>query len=86
MSLLFSVVRVHLVEHHEPFGHTRPIGRRLSMADLEYVLWMPLAVYTQAYWRSPISDINGSAVPHYNLTGPLALYFYIGASHLISDL
>ena len=56
------------------------------MADLEYVLWMPLAVYTQAYWRSPISDINGSAVPHYNLTGPLALYFYIGASHLISDL
>ena len=35
MSLLFSVVRVHLAEQNDPFGHTRPIGRRLSMADLD---------------------------------------------------
>ena len=35
-STFFLVVRVHLAEQHDPFGHTRPIGRRLSMAGLEY--------------------------------------------------
>ena len=36
VSLLFSVVRVHSAEQDDPFDHSRPIGRRLSMADLEY--------------------------------------------------
>ena len=27
---------MHLAEHNDPFGHTWPIGRRLSMADLEH--------------------------------------------------
>ena len=35
MSLLVSVVRVHLAERNDPFCHTWPIGRRLSMAGLE---------------------------------------------------
>ena len=34
-STFFLVVRVHLAEQHDPFGHTRPIGRRLSMAALD---------------------------------------------------
>ena len=34
VSLFFSVVRAHLAEQHDPCGHTRPIGRRLSMAGL----------------------------------------------------
>ena len=36
VSLLFSVVRVHLAEQDDPFGHSRPIGRRLSMAGMEH--------------------------------------------------
>ena len=36
LNLFFSVVRVHLAEHSDPFGHTRSIGRRLSMAELDY--------------------------------------------------
>ena len=30
---LGSVVRVHSAKRNDPFGHARPIGRRLSMAD-----------------------------------------------------
>ena len=37
VSLLFSVVRGHLAEQNNPFGHTRPIGRRLSMAGLDHI-------------------------------------------------
>ena len=35
VSLLFSVVRVHLTEQNDPLGHTLPIGQRLSMAALD---------------------------------------------------
>ena len=35
VSLFFSVVRAHLAEQHDLFGHTRPIGRRLSIAALD---------------------------------------------------
>mgnify|MGYP001798503638 CR=1 FL=1 len=40
MSLLFSVVRVHLADQNDPFGHTPPTDLRLSMADLEYTSFL----------------------------------------------
>ena len=33
---IFSVARVHLAKPNDPFGHTRPIGRRFSMASLDH--------------------------------------------------
>ena len=53
MSLLFSVVRVHLANQNDPFGHTRPTDRRLSMADLEYTSFP-----TQFYATEKESIIN----------------------------
>ena len=55
VSTFFVVVRVHFAEQHGPFGHSRPIGRRLSMADpddtngqlkLEGWLYIVLIFYT----------------------------------------
>ena len=41
VSLFFSVVRAHLAEQHDLFGHTRPIGRRLTMARAVSLLFSP---------------------------------------------
>ena len=35
VSLLFSVVRLHLAKQNYPFGHTQLIDRRLSRAGLD---------------------------------------------------
>ena len=62
LSLIFSVVRVHLAKQSDPFRHTLPIGQWLSMADIElccgiwlyFTLVRPTVLSMETYMDSVI--------------------------------